>query len=201
MYTLPSLPYEYDALEPYISKQVMQLHHQKHHQAYIDKVNAALEGAPAALRDMPIEDLLRRLDEVPEAGRQVVRNNGGGHYNHSLFWEVMTPGEVQPTDRLADMLRQKYGSVEAFKDAFSAQAAGVFGSGWAWLMPDLSIVTTANQDNPIMDGSPAPILGLDVWEHAYYLDYKNVRPDYITAWWKVVDWTVVERRYQRFLDQ
>ncbi len=201
MYTLPSLPYEYDALEPYISKQVMQLHHQKHHQAYIDKVNAALEGAPAALRDMPIEDLLRRLDEVPEAGRQVVRNNGGGHYNHSLFWEVMTPGEVQPTDRLADMLRQKYGSVEAFKDAFSAQAAGVFGSGWAWLMPDLSIVTTANQDNPIMEGSPAPILGLDVWEHAYYLDYKNVRPDYITAWWKVVDWTVVERRYQRFLDQ
>ena len=201
MYTLPSLPYEYDALEPYISKQVMQLHHQKHHQAYIDKVNAALEGAPAALRDMPIEDLLRRLDEVPEAGRQVVRNNGGGHYNHSLFWEVMTPGEVQPTDRLADMLRQKYGSVEAFKDAFSAQAAGVLGSGWAWLMPDLSIVTTANQDNPIMEGSPAPILGLDVWEHAYYLDYKNVRPDYITAWWKVVDWTVVERRYQRFLDQ
>lgn len=201
MYTLPSLPYEYDALEPYISKEVMQLHHQKHHQAYIDKVNAALEGAPAALRDVPIEDLLRRLDEVPEADRQVVRNNGGGHYNHSLFWEAMTPGEVQPTDRLADMLRQKYGSVEAFKDTFSAQAAGVFGSGWAWLMPDLSIVTTANQDNPIMDGSPAPILGLDVWEHAYYLDYKNVRPDYITAWWKVVDWTVVERRYQRFLDQ
>lgn len=201
MYTLPSLPYEYDALEPYISKEVMQLHHQKHHQAYIDKVNAALEGAPAALRDVPIEDLLRRLDEVPEADRQVVQNNGGGHYNHSLFWEAMTPEEVQPTDRLADMLRQKYGSVEAFKDAFSAQAAGVFGSGWAWLMPDLSIVTTANQDNPIMDGSPAPILGLDVWEHAYYLDYKNVRPDYITAWWKVVDWTVVERRYQRFLDQ
>ncbi|NLA42970.1 superoxide dismutase [Candidatus Saccharibacteria bacterium] len=200
MYKLPELSYGYDSLQPYISREIMELHHKKHHQTYIDKVNAALESAPSSFKDLPIEDLLKRLDEAPEEIRQVVRNNGGGHYNHSFFWDIMTPGGNTISDNFAKLLGGKYGTVDGFKEAFSNRATAVFGSGWAWLMPDLSIVTTPNQDNPIMDGEPAPILGLDVWEHAYYLDYKNVRPDYITAWWKVVDWTEVERRYRTHLD-
>jgi Fe-Mn family superoxide dismutase len=191
MFTLPELDYAYDALAPHISKQIMELHHSKHHQTYVDKLNAALEQAPE-LQGKSIEELLKNLDAAPETVRTAIRNHGGGHYNHSLFWKIMSPnGGGQPSGELGDALIAKYGTFQAFTDEFSSKAAGIFGSGWAWLMPDLSIVTAPNQDNPIMNGSPAPLLGLDVWEHAYYLDYTYKRADYIKAWWNVVDWEAI----------
>lgn len=197
VYTLPILPYEYHALEPYISSDIMTLHHTKHHQTYIDKLNAALQGAPEAVRAMPLDELLRDLAQVPESIRQAVRNHGGGHYNHSLFWRCLAPANTtQMSSELLAALVQKYGSLDAFKAAFTEQALAVFGSGWAWLMPDLSIVTTPNQDTPLMQGLPEPILGIDVWEHAYYLDYKSARPEYIAAWWSVINWDTVSDRYR-----
>ncbi len=195
MFTLPDLDYQYDALEPYISKDIMELHYSKHHQTYVDKLNAAFEKAPE-FQSKTIEEILKNLDVLPEEIRTAVRNNGGGHHNHSLFWKWLTPdGTKEPQGKLAQDLENKYGSFSDFKDKFATAAVGVFGSGWTWLMPDLSIETTPNQDNPISKGSPTPLLGLDVWEHAYYLDYKNKRPDYIEAWWNVVDWEKVSENY------
>jgi len=196
MFTLPKLEYGYDAFNGYISKTIMELHYTKHHQTYVDKLNAAIEQAPE-LKGKTIEELLTDLHAVPENVRTAVRNHGGGHYNHSLFWKVMSPdGGGEPSGELADVLKQKYGSFQKFTDEFSSKAAGIFGSGWAWLLPDLSIATTPNQDTPISDGQPAPILGLDVWEHAYYLDYTFKRPDYIAAWWNVVNWPEVAARLE-----
>jgi Fe-Mn family superoxide dismutase len=197
MYTLPKLDYTYDAFGKYISKDIMELHHSKHHQTYVDKLNAALEQAPE-LQDKPLESLLRDLDSVPENIRTAVRNHGGGHYNHSLFWKFMSPeGTGEPTGALADGLKEQYGSFQGFMDAFSEKALGVFGSGWAWLQPDLSIVTTPNQDSPLNSGGPEPLLGLDVWEHAYYLDYTYKRADYISAWWHVVNWHEAQNRFEQ----
>ena len=196
MYTLPALPYDYAALEPAISEEIMHLHHQKHHQGYVDKLNAALSQRPEA--SLSLEQLLRQAKSLPEDIRTAVINNGGGHYNHSLFWQIMSPnGGGEPNGRLLADIVQKYGSFQQFVDAFSNKALGVFGSGWAWLMPNMDIVTTQNQINPIMDGEPSPILGLDVWEHAYYLDYKNKRDDYVKAWWNVVNWDFVQNRYRQ----
>jgi len=195
MFTVPELGYAYDALGENISKEIMELHHSKHHKTYVDKLNAALENYPE-LQGKEIVELIRDLDAIPEAIRGAVRNHGGGHYNHSLFWKVMSPqGGGQPTGALLDGLVAKYGSYQSFVDEFTAKSLAVFGSGWAWLQPDLSIVTTSNQDVPLMQGEPEPILGLDVWEHAYYLDYKNKRDDYVAAWWNVVDWDFVASRY------
>lgn len=195
-YQLPTLDYEYDALQPFISAEIMQLHHQKHHQGYVDKLNSAVQAAPE-LTDWTLETLLTRLDQVPEAVRQTVRNQGGGHYNHSLFWKCMSPdGGGEPTDQLAEAMVRQYGSFAAFHQAWTQAALGVFGSGWVWLLPNLDIVTTPNQDSPLMQGLPAPILGLDVWEHAYYLDYYNRRADYIDAWWRVVDWSYIAMRWR-----
>lgn len=195
MFTLPALAYDYDALGPHISKDIMQLHHQKHHQTYVDKLNAAVESQPE-LAGKSVVELISHLDAVPEAVRAAVRSHGGGHYNHSLFWQCLSPnGGGEPTGELGTKLIQKYGSYQAFKDEFTAKALGVFGSGWVWLMPDLSIIATANQDSPLMDGGPEPLLGLDVWEHAYYLDYKNKRDDYVRAWWDVVNWEFAKGRY------
>lgn len=197
MYTLPELGYNYDALGDYISKDIMQLHHSKHHQAYVDKLNAALEKAPA-LNERPLESLLTDVDQLPESVRIAIRNHGGGHLNHSLFWQWMSPdGGGEPKGDLAVAITAKYGSYQGFVDTFTEASLAVFGSGWAWLQPDLEIITTPNQDNPIMLGKAAPILGLDVWEHAYYLDYKNVRADYVKAWWEVVNWRVAEQRYSQ----
>lgn len=195
MYTLPTLPYGYDQLGDYISADIMQLHHDKHHQAYIDKLNAALDQAPA-LRERPLETLLGDIDSLPEAVRTAIRNHGGGHYNHSLFWQWMSPdGGGEPSGELAAALADKYGNFQGFVDEFTTKSLGVFGSGWAWLQPDMEIITTANQDTPLMQGLDAPLLGLDVWEHAYYPDYKNKRDDYVKAWWNVVNWKFVEERY------
>lgn len=195
MYQLPNLGYDYDALGKYISKDIMQLHHSKHHQTYIDKLNTALESAPA-LRERPLESLLSDIDSLPENVKVAIRNNGGGHYNHSLFWQWMSPdGGGQPKGELAAQLNEKYGSFQDFIDEFTAKSLSVFGSGWAWLQPDLEIITTPNQDSPIMSGGAVPILGLDVWEHAYYLDYKNKRDDYVKAWWNVVNWDVVAQKF------
>ena len=197
MYTLPDLEYPYDAFGTYISKDIMELHHSKHHQTYVDKLNAALEKAPE-LQSKSLEELLRGIDTLPEHVRTAIRNHGGGHYNHSLFWKWMAPdGGGEPSGELANALTVKYGNFQKFVDEFSAQAAGVFGSGWAWLLPDLSIITTPNQDNPLNLGKPEPILGLDVWEHAYYLDYTYKRPDYIKAWWNVVNWHDVAERFKQ----
>lgn len=195
MYTLPDLGYDYDQLGQYISKDIMLLHHSKHHQAYVDKLNVAIDAAPA-LRERPLSSLLTDLDALPDAVRTAVRNHGGGHYNHSLFWQWMSPsGGGEPTGELAEKIIERYGSFQAFVDEFTAKSLGVFGSGWAWLQPDMEIITTANQDTPIMQGLDSPLLGLDVWEHAYYLDYKNKRDDYIASWWNVVDWEFVEQRF------
>ncbi|HEX6988621.1 MAG TPA: superoxide dismutase [Bacillota bacterium] len=195
---LPPLPYDYAALEPHIDEQTMRIHHDRHHAAYVNNLNAALEGQ-AGLAGKSIEDLLRGIDQVPEAVRTAVRNNGGGHANHTLFWEVMKPGgSRQPGGDLAAAIDRAFGSFDQFKEAFSKAAAGRFGSGWAWLVVDgggnLKVYSTANQDSPYMEGD-VPILGLDVWEHAYYLKYQNRRPDYIQAWWNVVNWDEVGRRY------
>lgn len=196
MYTLPNLPYEYDQLGKYISKDIMELHHKKHHQTYVDKLNAALESAPA-LKERSLETLLTDISSLPENIQTAVRNHGGGHYNHSLFWQWMSPqGGGEPTGDLAHQLKERYGSFQGFVDEFTAKSLAVFGSGWAWLQPNLDIITTPNQDTPIMQGHDAPLLGLDVWEHAYYLDYKNKRDDYVKAWWNVVNWDFVSERYK-----
>ena len=194
MFSVPELPYAYDALENYISADIMQLHHDKHHQAYVDKLNAAIEQHPE-LQGKPVEELLANLHNIPEDIRLAVRNHGGGHYNHCLFWLWMSPqGGGRPTGELLDSILARYETFEKFTEAFSAAAVGLFGSGWVWLQPNMDIVTTADQDSLLSEGQPAPLLGLDVWEHAYYLDYKNKRPDYIAAWWNVVNWPVVEER-------
>jgi superoxide dismutase, Fe-Mn family len=194
MFTLPDLNYHYDALGDYISKDIMQLHHAKHHQAYIDKLNAAVD-AEVSLQGQSIENLLLSVDSLPESVQTAVRNHGGGHYNHSLFWQWMSPnGGGEPTGELGRMLTDKYGGFQQFVDAFTDKALGLFGSGWVWLQPNMEIITTANQDTPLYMGLEAPLLGLDVWEHAYYLDYKNKRDDYVHAWWNVVDWQYVAER-------
>jgi Fe-Mn family superoxide dismutase len=197
-FTLPALPYANDALEPHIDARTMEIHHTKHHQAYVNNLNAAIEKAPE-LASKSLDDLMRGINSVPEAVRTAVRNNGGGHWNHSLFWQLMGPGKGgEPTGKLADAIKSAFGDFNKFKEQFAAAGAGRFGSGWAWLVNDggkLSITSTPNQDNPLMEGKTA-ILGLDVWEHAYYLKYQNRRPDYITAWWNVVNWDAVGERYR-----
>jgi Fe-Mn family superoxide dismutase len=199
-HTLPPLPYASNALEPHIDAQTMEIHHGKHHNAYVTNLNAALEKAPA-LADKPLETLLKSLDSVPEAVRAAVRNNGGGHWNHSQFWRTMGPdGGGGPTGTLADAIDSAFGDFEKFKEAFNAAGAARFGSGWVWLVNEggkLAITSTPNQDNPLMDGKPAPILGNDVWEHAYYLKYQNRRPDYLKAWWNTVNWEEVGKRFQQ----
>lgn len=196
MHSLPDLPYGYDQLGRYISGDIMRLHHDKHHQAYVDKLNAAI-GDLSTLRNQSIDSMLANISELPAAVQTAVRNNGGGHYNHSLFWQWMSPdGGGEPTGELADAIRLKYGSYQGFVDEFTSRSLAVFGSGWTWLQSDMSIITTANQDTPIAQGLTAPILGLDVWEHAYYLDYKNKRDDYVKAWWNVVNWEFAQERYR-----
>ncbi|MDB4893331.1 MAG: sodA [Gemmatimonadetes bacterium] len=196
-HTLPSLPYSFDALEPHIDAQTMEIHHGKHHNAYVTNLNAALEKAPE-LANKSLDDLLKDLNSVPDAIRTAVRNNGGGHYNHSQFWQTMGPNAGgAPTGKLADAINTAFGDFDKFKEQFQAAGVGRFGSGWVWLVNDggkLSITSTPNQDNPIMDAKPAPILGNDVWEHAYYLKYQNRRPDYLKAWWNVVNWDAVAKR-------
>ena len=195
-FTLPALPYAYDALTPYIDEETMHLHHEKHHNAYITNANAALEKHPE-LADKTIEELLADLNSIPEDIRTAVRNNGGGHANHNLFWTVLAPNAGgEPTGAVKDGIEEAFGSFDAMKEKFSAAAAGRFGSGWAWLVVSdgkLEITSTPNQDSPISEGK-TPILGLDVWEHAYYLNYKNVRPEYIKAFWNLVNWDEVNRR-------
>jgi superoxide dismutase, Fe-Mn family len=198
-YSVPPLPYAYDALEPHIDKLTMEIHHDKHHQAYVDKVNAALEGT--ALTDAPIEDVLRDLGQVPDVKRAAVKNNGGGHYNHTMFWENMRAGgsdsSGQPGGELASAIDSAFGSFSDFQAKVKETGVNQFGSGWSWLVLDgssLAIVGSANQDNPISDGK-IPLLGVDVWEHAYYLKYQNRRPDYIDAWWNVVNWDKVAERF------
>ena len=196
-YELPALPYAHDALEPHIDARTMEIHHGKHHQAYINNVNGALEGNEE-LAGKSVEDLVSDLDSVPEDIRGAVRNNGGGHANHSLFWSVMGSGKGgEPGGELGAAIDATFGSFDAFKDAFAQAGATRFGSGWAWLVVDggnLAVTSTANQDSPLMEGK-TPILGLDVWEHAYYLNYQNRRPDYIGAFWNVVDWDAVADRF------
>lgn len=196
---LPSLAYAYNALEPHIDALTMEVHHSRHHQAYVNNLNAALDKHPE-WKDIALEDLIRRLPEVPEDIRAAVRNNGGGHLNHSLFWEWMRPGGAkEPVGESAKAIMAAFGSVGAFREAFSNAAATRFGSGWAWLVREadgnVSVMSTANQDNPIAEGK-VPLLGVDVWEHAYYLKYMNKRPDYVSAWWHVVNWDAVEAAYQ-----
>lgn len=189
-YTLPDLPYGYDALEPYIDVETMHLHHDKHHNTYVTNLNAAIEKYPE-LEEQSIEELMKNLNEVPEDIRTAVRNNGGGHANHSFFWKIMAPNAGgEPTGAIKDAIDQAFGSFEKMKEEFKTAATGRFGTGWAWLVLNngkLEITSTANQDSPLTDGK-TPIIGLDVWEHAYYLKYKNVRPDYIAAFWDVVNW-------------
>jgi superoxide dismutase, Fe-Mn family len=197
-HTLPALPYAYDALEPHIDARTMEIHHTKHHQAYIDKLNAALDGLPE-LQAMPIEELLRNISKVPEDKRQAVINNGGGHANHTALWQWMAPNAGgEPTGSLAEAINTTFGGFEQFKEQFAAQGVNRFGSGWAWLGFDatgkLHLGSTQNQDSPLMQGH-RPILGLDVWEHAYYLNYQNRRPDYIKAWWNVVNWPRVQELF------
>ncbi len=199
-HTLPALPYDFAALEPHIDAKTMEIHHGKHHQAYVTNLNTALEKAPD-VKDKPLEELLASLNTVPEAARTAVRNNGGGHWNHSLFWVLMAPkAGGEPGGALADAIASSFGDFAKFKEQFAAAGAGRFGSGWVWLLRDgnkLSITSTPNQDNPLMEGKRARdvLLGLDVWEHAYYLKYQNRRPDYITAWWNVVNWAEVGKRF------
>jgi len=195
-YQLPPLPYPNNALEPHIDARTMEIHHDKHHQAYVTNVNKALEGTE--WDNKPIEELCRKIDQVPEKIRTAVRNNGGGHFNHSLFWTTMGPGKGgAPSGKLAEAIEKELGGFEKFKTDFAAAATTRFGSGWAWLTvkdKKLVVESTPNQDNPLMSGN-TPILGLDVWEHAYYLHYQNRRPDYITAFWNVIDWDAVGKLY------
>lgn len=193
---LPKLPYAFDALEPHIDKQTMEIHHGKHHQAYITNLNKALEGAPDLAKLSP-EDLIKDLSKVPESARGAVRNNGGGHVNHTMFWNSMAPKKGgAPSGKLADAINGAFGSLDKFKEQFVAAGMGRFGSGWAWLVANkgkLEVVSTPNQDNPLTEGKQ-PILGVDVWEHAYYLKYQNRRADYLAAWWNVVNWDEVAKR-------
>jgi Fe-Mn family superoxide dismutase len=196
---LPPLPYDYTALEPHIDEQTMRIHHDKHHATYVNNLNGALEKHPD-LQKKSIEDLLRGINSVPEDIRTVVRNNGGGHANHTMFWEIMGPkGSGQPTGAIADAIKAAFGGFDQFKEQFAKAGVGRFGSGWAWLIDaagKLVIESSANQDSPLMEGKK-PILGLDVWEHAYYLKYQNRRPDYIAAWWNVVNWDAVNKRFAK----
>ena len=196
-YTLPQLGYAYDALEPHIDAKTMEIHHTKHHQTYITNVNAALEGTEFADKD--VLEVISNLDALPADKQTAVRNNGGGHANHTLFWEVIAPGgSNEPVGEVKAAIEAKFGSFEAFKEAFAAAGTTRFGSGWAWLIVDgdgVAVTSTPNQDSPVMEGK-TPILGLDVWEHAYYLNYQNRRPDYIAAFWNVVNWDVVEAKFQ-----
>ena len=195
-YSVPDLPYDYDALEPHIDEATMKVHHDKHHQAYVDKANAALEGTEWA--DQDVEEVLKNLSGLPDDKQAPVRNNGGGHYNHSLFWQMMSPdGGGEPDGDLRAAIDDAFGGFDPFKDELKNAGVNRFGSGWAWLVHDgsgLAVVSTANQDSPISDGQ-TPLLGVDVWEHAYYLKYQNRRPDYIDAWWNVVDWSEVATRF------
>lgn len=195
-YTLPDLPYAFDALEPYIDEETMHLHHDKHHNTYVTNLNAAIEKHPE-LGEKTIEELLSDMDAVPTDIKTAVRNNGGGHANHSFFWKIMAPNAGgEPTGAIKEAIDEAFGDFTTFKEEFKKAAAGRFGSGWAWLVMEngkLAITSTANQDSPLMEGK-TPILGLDVWEHAYYLKYKNVRPDYIEAFWNVVNWEEVNNR-------
>ena len=195
-YELPALPYAYSALEPFIDAKTMEIHHSKHHQAYITKVNAALEGS--GLENMPIDELCANLDEIPENIRAAVRNNGGGHANHSLFWKILSTEDSSPSSPLLEAINNTFGDMKGFETEFSNAAATRFGSGWAWLIKNddgsVAVTSTPNQDNPIMDGK-TPILGLDVWEHAYYLNYQNRRPDYIAAFFKIINWSEVSSLY------
>ncbi|MCG7420082.1 superoxide dismutase [Macrococcus epidermidis] len=193
-FELPQLPYAYDALEPHIDKETMEIHHTKHHNTYVTNLNAAVEGTEFA--DLSIEDLMKRINEVPADKKTAVVNNGGGHYNHSLFWTLLAPGK-EATGEVVDAINAKFGSLDAFKEEFAKAATTRFGSGWAWLVVnngELEVVSTPNQENPLMEGK-TPILGLDVWEHAYYLNYQNKRPDYIAAFWNVVNWEKVNELY------
>jgi len=197
-FSVPPLPYDYNALEPHIDEQTMRIHHDKHHAAYVNNLNAALEAHPA-LQQQSAEQLIAGLNAVPEAIRTAVRNNAGGHVNHTMFWEMMAPGGAkEPAGALADAIGKAFGGLAPFKEQFAKACAGRFGSGWGWLIADrsggLAIESTPNQDSPIMDGK-TPILGCDVWEHAYYLKYQNRRPEYLAAWWNVVDWNKVGERY------
>ena len=197
-YTLPDLPYAYDALEPYIDEETMHLHHDKHHNTYVTNLNSAIEKYPE-LGEKTIEELLSDMDAVPTDIKTAVRNNGGGHANHSFFWEIMAPNAGgEPTGAIKEAINEAFGDFSSFKEEFKKAAAGRFGSGWAWLVMEngkLAITSTANQDSPLMEGK-TPILGLDVWEHAYYLKYKNVRPDYIAAFWNVINWDEVNKRFE-----
>ena len=197
-HTLPPLPYAPDALEPHIDKQTMEIHHGKHHQAYVNNLNAALEKHPD-LQSKSVEDLIRQINTVPEDIRTAVRNNGGGHANHAMFWQIMAPhAGGAPTGKIAEAITSSFGSFDSFKEQFAKAGVGRFGSGWAWVVDTgtkLAIESTPNQDSPLMDGKKA-VFGIDVWEHAYYLKYQNRRPDYINAWWNVVNWHEVNRRLQ-----
>jgi superoxide dismutase, Fe-Mn family len=196
-FTLPPLRYKYDALEPHIDARTMEIHHTKHHQAYVNNLNAAIEKAQE-LDGRSLDDLMRGVGTLPESVRTAIRNNGGGHWNHTMFWELMAPNKGgEPAGKLADAIKSAFGEFAKFKEQFAAAGTGRFGSGWAWLIKEggkLSITSTPNQDNPLMEGKTA-ILGLDVWEHAYYLKYQNKRPDYIAAWWNVVNWDAVATRF------
>jgi Fe-Mn family superoxide dismutase len=195
-YEVPDLPYAYDALEPHIDEATMKLHHDKHHQAYVDKANGALEGTE--WEDKPIEEVLQNLDSLDDDKKGVVRNNGGGHANHAFFWKIMSPdGGGEPSGSLGDAINDAFGSFDEFKEKFKEAGVGQFGSGWAWLVKDgdgVAIEKTPNQDTPVMEGK-TPIIGIDVWEHAYYLNYQNKRPDYIEAWWNVVNWDEAQKRF------
>jgi Fe-Mn family superoxide dismutase len=197
-HTLPPLPYASDALEPHIDKTTMEIHHGKHHNAYVTNLNAALEKAPE-LQSKSAEDLIKGINSVPEAIRTAVRNNGGGHVNHTMFWQIMGPNAGgAPTGAIADAINAAFGGFDKFKEEFKKAAVGRFGSGWAWVVDNggkIAIESTPNQDNPMMDGKK-PVFGIDVWEHAYYLKYQNRRPDYIDAWWNVVNWAEINRRLQ-----
>lgn len=200
-FSLPELPYSYSALEPAISAQIMRLHHLKHHKTYVEKLNAGLKKYPQ-YASWPLEKLLEYAAELPVAFRTTVINNGGGHYNHSLFWQCMAPEESpginKPSGTLYELLQKKYGSFDNFVEKFTTEAFNLFGSGWVWLMPNLEIVVTKNQDSPLTNTKTQPILGLDVWEHAYYLDYYNDRAKYISAWWRVVNWQFVQDRLEGY---
>jgi len=196
-FTLPALPYDFAALEPHIDAKTMEIHHGKHHQTYVNNLNAAIEKAPE-LASKSLDDLMRNVNSLPEAVRTPIRNNGGGHWNHSMFWQIMAPkAGGEPGGNLGAAIKSAFGDFAKFREQFSAAGVGRFGSGWAWLINKggkLSITSTPNQDNPLMEGQKA-IMGLDVWEHAYYLKYQNRRPDYINAWWNVVNWKEVEKRF------
>jgi superoxide dismutase, Fe-Mn family len=196
-FTLPPLPYDFGALEPHIDAKTMEIHHGKHHQAYVNNLNAALEKAPE-LANKSLDELIKGVNSLPEAVRTAIRNNGGGHWNHSMFWQIMAPkAGGEPGGKLGEAIRSSFGDFAKFREQFNAAGASRFGSGWAWLINasgKLAITSTPNQDNPLMEGQK-PILGLDVWEHAYYLKYQNRRPDYMNAWWNVVNWKEVEKRF------